>query len=144
MRIEEIEPGTIYQALDLLGQNWGETGFDFTLQPDLSLYERMADAGLLIALGAFEGDALVGYSTAFCSPHHFNPDIVFCHSDALFVLPEHRAGGAGARLIVATETAAKARGAHRICWHTRAGTSLAAVLERRGYRPADIIVTRSL
>ena len=53
-------------------------------------------------------------------------------------------GTVAARLIAAAEAEAKRRGASRFCWHTRAGTGMAAMLERRGYRPADVVVFKEI
>ncbi len=129
---------------DLVRKNWAETGFDFELAPSRELYVRVQESGVLFALGAFEGDRIAGYSTAFVYPHHFNPAILHCSSDALFVDPAYRQSAMPGRLILATEAMARQRGAHRITWHTRAGTRLAAMFEKRGYLPADVCMMKEL
>lgn len=146
MRVIEVQIAEyIDEVVALLRDNWDETGFDFPLEPDVSAYVHLQSLGAVFALAAFEAEQIIGYSTAFIAPHHFNPDVVMCHTDALFVAKAHRGGSAGARLIAATEDVARARGAHRICWHTRAGTALADVLSRRpGYRAADVVVVKEL
>lgn len=146
MRIVEVNPAEHIDSVHaLLRENWDETGFDFDLQPDAEAYRRAAAAGVLFALAAYDGDQVVGYSTAFVTPHHFNPSLIVAHTDALFVSKPYRAGTAGGRLLAETERVAKARGAHRICWHTRAGTTLADTLARRpGYTPVDVIVQKEL
>ena len=62
----------------------------------------------------------------------------------MFVAPEYRKTGAAARLILATEREAAARGANRMLWHTRAGTPLAAAMLKRGYTPADTVVMKRI
>jgi GNAT superfamily N-acetyltransferase len=52
---------------------------------------------------------MVGYSSALISPHTYNPSIVCCNSDALFVRREWRPRGVGARLILETERVAEGR-----------------------------------
>ena len=145
MSVREVQ---IVDYLDLvqplLKANWDETGFDFEFAPEFDKYIKAQEVGYVIALGAFEGEELIGYSTAFMYPHHFNPAIIMCATDALYVAPEHRNGTVGARLIIETEKLAKERGANMISWHTRAGTPLAEVMTKRGYTPADTIVMRSL
>lgn len=128
----------------LLAMNWEETGFDMLLDPQWRMMDEYQQAGAMFALGAFDGDKIVGYSSAFLTPHTFNGSLYCCHSDALYVLPEYRAAMIGARLIIETELTAKARGANRMLWHTRAGTTLAEVLEKRGYIPADIVVMKEI
>lgn len=145
LAIREIKAAEyIGKVQHLLAENWAETGFDFDLRPDVEMMRRLQDADLLFVLGAFDGDDLVGYSSALISPHTYNPAVVCCHSDALFVLRAWRKTSAGARLIAETERVAGEKGASRMLWHTRAGTSLAAALERRGYAPADVIVMKEI
>jgi GNAT superfamily N-acetyltransferase len=143
--IREIEAADhIDGVMDMLRENWAETGFDFELRPNVDLVRLLQQRGVMFVLVAFDGEQLVGYSSAVLGPHVFNPDILTCESSALFVLPAWRKTSAGARLIAATEQAAKARGANRMLWHTRAGTPLAATLERRGYQPADVTVMKGI
>jgi len=137
------------EALPLMHANWAETGFDFPFAPSRERYVRQQAAGFMFAIGAFapEGIAerLVGYSTAIVVAHPFNPDAVhYCCTDALFVQPEHRGSILAGRLLLATEREAKQRGATWISWHTRAGTPFAAMLERHGYAPGDVVVFKEL
>lgn len=134
----------IGQVQYLLAENWAETGFDFDLCPDVAMMQRLQDAGVLFFLAAFDEAEIIGYSSAMIAPHTYNPAIVCCSSDALFVTKRWRPTSAGARLIIETERVAKRRGAVRMLWHTRAGTPLSSVLERRGYQPADIIVMKEI
>lgn len=143
--IREIQAADhIGKVQKLLAENWAETGFDFDLCPDGAMMQRLQDADLLFVLGAFDDDVLVGYSSALITPHTYNPSIVCCNSDALFVRRAWRPRGVGARLILETERVAAEKGASRMLWHTRAGTPLAAALERRGYQPADVIVMKEI
>lgn len=124
----------------LIAANWAETGFDFDLEPNWMGYQALQDAGIVFAVAAFDGERIVGYSTACVIPHTFNPAVVFCSSDALFVAPEYRKCSAGFKLIRETERIGAARGAKRMTWHTRAGTPLARSFEKRGYASADVIM----
>lgn len=125
-------------------RNWSETGCDFPFDPDMARYQALIDAGVMVALGAFNGDQIVGYSTFFVSPHTFNPAVVCALTEALFVAPEYRKSSAAFKLIAATEKAAQARGCHVMYWHTAAGTRLPETLARRGYRQADIVMEKEL
>lgn len=143
--IREIQAAEyIGKVQHLLTENWAETGFDFDLRPDVAMIRRLQDMGLLFVLGAFDGGELVGYSSAMVAPHTYNPAIICCNSDALFVRRAWRKTSAGARLIAETERVAAEKGACRMLWHTRAGTPLAAALARRGYQPADVIVMKEI
>lgn len=143
--IREIQAAEhIGKVQHLLAENWAETGFDFDLRPDVEMMRRLQDADLMFVLAAFDGDEMVGYSSAMVAPHTYNPALIFCNSDALFVRRAWRPRGVGARLIIETERVAAERGAVRMLWHTRAGTPLAGALERRGYQPADVIVMKEI
>lgn len=145
MRIEEVRISDYADpARDLLRANWAETGFDFDFAPDFDAYQRLQDEGLIFALVAFDGESVVGYSTAAITRHLFNPDVIVCNSDALFVEPTRRAGTLPGRLVLATEALARERGASRMLWHTRAGTPFADMLMLRGYVPADVVVMMEL
>ncbi len=136
--------GWIARAEPLMRANWAETGFDFDFAPDVGAYQRMHDAGLMFAIAALDGEDLIGYCTAVVGAHLFNPAVLVASHDALFVARKWRGGTVAARLIAAAEAEAKRRGASRFCWHTRAGTGMAAMLERRGYRPADVVVFKEI
>lgn len=128
----------------LLAANWAETGFDFEFRPDVAAYQRLYDAGMCFAVGAFEGDEVLGYCTVTVVPHPHNPAVVVASNDALYVRPDHRRGLLAGRLIVTAEREARARGARRFTWHTRAGTDLAQVMQRHGYTPVDVVVMKEL
>lgn len=145
MRIEvrEVKIADHIEAVQaLIAANWAETGFDFPLAIDWARYCTLQDAGVAFAVAALDGEQIVGYSTAFLTRQIFNPSVVACMSDALFVAPEYRKCSAAFKLIKATERIGEARGAHRMMWCTRAGTSFAKVLARRGYAEADVVMTR--
>lgn len=145
LAIKEIDlVERLESMMDLFRLNWAETGFDFDMKPNVDLLRALQADGCMFVLGAFDGDMIIGYCSATVCPHIYSTEIVCCASDALFVLPEYRKTSAGARLIVATERAGATRGANRMLWHTRAGTSLSAVLEKRGYVPADIVVMKGI
>lgn len=130
-------------CLDLMQRNWDETGFDFELRPDFDRYAQLQAAGLTFALAARAEGEIVGYCSVTMVSHPFNPAVICAANDTLFVAPEHRGLTAG-RLIKAAEDEARRRGAHRMLWHTRAGTPLAAVLQRHGYTAVDVVVMKGL
>lgn len=143
-RIELVNPAEYMPAVvQLMRDNWAETGFDFEFNPSIEAYQRLYDAGLMFALAAFDGDEVIGYCAMTVMGHLHNPDVTFASNDALYVRPDHR-GITSVRLIQAAEAEAKQRGASRFLWHTRAGTPMAAMLERRGYKPVDITVMKEL
>ena len=144
IRIELVDPAKYMSSIkELMNENWAETGFDFEFNPSVEMYQKAVDAGVMFALAAIDGEQIVGYCTMLVGPHMHNQDIIAASNDALYVTKAYR-GMTSARLIKAAEEEAKRRGAIRVMWHTRAGTGLAAMLERRGYSPADVIVMKGL
>lgn len=128
----------------LLEQNWAETGFGFPFAPSVEAYQRLYEAGVSFCVLAEEDGEPVGYCCVMVAPHPHNPDVIFGANDALFVAPSHRGRSTAARLIRAAEEEARRRGASHFTWHCRAGTPLAATLERHGYTPADVVMLKGL
>lgn len=130
--------------MDMLRENWAETGFDFELAPDVEMIDQLQAMRVLFVLGAFANDTLVGYSSAMVNGHTYNRNVIMCNTDALFVRKAWRPSSVGARLVLATEKLAAERGATHMLWHTRAGTPFADTLQKRGYEAADIIVMKRI
>ena len=130
--------------MPLLRMNWAETGFGFDFAPDVARIDQLQKLGAMFVLGAFDGDEVVGYCSAMVWPHHFNPAIICCNSDALFIREDHRCTSLAFRLVKETERIAKERGAVLQLWHTRAGTKFSNMLAKRGYEPADITVMKRI
>ena len=106
------------------------------------LYQALAQAGSLLFAGAFDYGEIVGYCSAFLSPHlHY--DCLMCQHDALFLLPQYRVGRAGLRLVSAIEREAARRGAAYMAWHAKPGSSFDGILARRG-RCEDKVYLRQL
>lgn len=144
----EVREASLTQNIDnmmaLMQENWEETGFDFPFNPHVDRFKALEAAGLLIAIGAFDGDKVVGYSLASVGPHDFNPLTIMCTSVALFVPKRLRKSTVGARLMLVTERVARERGATRMLWHTRADTRLGESLSKRGYVNCDVVMMKGL
>lgn len=67
-------------------------------RPDRSQYEAMERAGVLHVLGVFDGDKLVGFLSYLLTPMaHFSA--CAATTESLFLLPSHRHGLLGVKLI---------------------------------------------
>jgi GNAT superfamily N-acetyltransferase len=143
VRISIVQPiEYMHKIVSLMRDNWDETGFDFEFNPSAEAYQKVVDCNAMFVIAALDGDDVIGYCTMIISPHLHNPDVIVASNDALFVAKPYRNGMTSGRLIKAAEDEAKRRGASKVLWHTRAGTSFAAMLERRGYQPSDIVVMK--
>ena len=139
------------QATDLAMDHWREvaqaTGVP---EPDINpvLVQGLEQAGCLLTLGAFHGDALVGYSINVIGPTFDFQHLRVCQNEGIFAAKAHR-GKLGLGLIRETVLAAQRRGAHRVTFHAYIGTGADALLSRlrvagKQFQAYDIIYTMEL
>ena len=135
--IREINPLEYFDKIsDMLADHWGEVGFDFELDLNRDLYQALYEADLLITLGAFDGDELIGYASAFIGPHLMSRKVVQCEVNAVFVKPEHR-GAISGQIIREINRFALARGANRISWLLHPDCEFASALLSRGQKVTE-------
>ncbi|HEY5993341.1 MAG TPA: GNAT family N-acetyltransferase, partial [Gallionellaceae bacterium] len=101
-------------------------------------------SGALLALVAYAGDEITGYSINFVGPHLHYSGLRYAHNDALYVAPEHRGGRLGLRLIRETERLAKEKGARMMMWHAKPDTALEQLIPRLGCGVHEIIYSKEL
>lgn len=152
MAIREIEIRSYFSneenlaAFDVLVEvNRAEVEGHFASKVDanLAVYADLQDSGVMVFLGAFDGDALVGYAGAFFAPNlHYG--YLMAVNDAIFVLPEYRKKGYGIRLIREMERVAKDRGAKFMVWQAKMDSPLNKVLPRLGCRAEEINYVKEL
>jgi predicted GNAT superfamily acetyltransferase len=114
------------------------------LDPSWDHYYALEEQGMLLVLGVFVDQVLVGYSVNFFDGHLHHQQSQVCYNDLLFVDPSHRRGRLGLRLVHATEDAARQRGACLILWQAKPHTALDTLLLRQGYGVQDIIYSKAL
>jgi predicted GNAT superfamily acetyltransferase len=101
--------------------------------------------GVLIGIGAFDGDQMIGYSVSVLVRNHLHySGLCYLQNDVVFVTAKRRHGSVGMKLIKATEEAARENGAKLVMWHAKAGSALHAVLPRLGYRIQDILFSKQV
>jgi GNAT superfamily N-acetyltransferase len=129
-------------AGQLFEDHWQEIALNkgvMTLSPNWKSYYELEERGQLVALAAWFGDELVGYSVSFVFPHSHYSQVSVMQNDVLFVDKAHRKGGLGLRLIAETENIAAERGCQVVLFHSKKDTTLGKILDRRGYGIQDII-----
>lgn len=132
---------------DLLEAHYDELATDklrMVLAPDLARYQAIDDQGLLLSLGMFDDEEMVGYSVGIVTTSMHYSALTFYQNDVLFLAKDHRNAGAGKKLIDDTEAAAKARGAGMVLWHAKPDTPLFFLLSHLGYLTQDVIFGRAL
>jgi GNAT superfamily N-acetyltransferase len=112
-------------------------------EPDRKGYDALVRAGLMVALGAFAGERLVGVATVLFSPVLHAGMEYIAVTETLFVAKAHRAGGLGLRLLRAAEAVAAEHGAKGLYVSAPTGGVLERVLPRRGYRETNKVFYRS-
>lgn len=135
------------RAEGLFAEHWQEIALSkhlMVLKPDSARYMAMEQAGMLLALGLWRGDELVGYSVNFIMQHLHYADLCVASNDLVFVAAQHRNSRAGLMLIRETERHCKERGVQMLTWHAKQDTPLAHLMPRIGYGVQDIIFSREL
>lgn len=130
---------------ELLRSHWDEIAREkdlMVLDPAWDRYLSLEQSGVLLSLGAYEDDTLVGYSVGLVVPHLHYQGLVYYQNDVLFVAPSHRRSRLGIDLIERTEAEAALRGARWHAWHAKKDSALDQLLSRRGYAVHDIIYAR--
>ena len=133
-RIETFEPREWYDAIEALGAlHKAEVEADVTPLPPVAhrgIYDTLHEAGMLVPVGVFDGDAMVGYAIATISPNpHY--DTITAQHDVFFLHPDYRKPRLALRMIEALEAECKARGATLFCWHTPIGGSFEKLVRLR-------------
>jgi GNAT superfamily N-acetyltransferase len=114
------------------------------LAPNVEAYCALENTRSLLALVAYAGEEIAGYSINFIGAHLHYSGLRYAHNDALFVAPAFRGGRLGVRLMRETERLAKARGARMMMWHAKPGTVLEGMLPRMGYGVQDVIYSKEI
>ena len=136
MRVERIVASDwLERAEGLALDHWREVGEELGLPPPSVSPDHvkvLEQAGALFAIGAIDGDTLVGYSLNVVGPTLNFSMMRVCQNEGLFVDKAHR-GSAALRLIRETEAEAARLSCRRIIWHTYRRTRAEALFERRAY-----------
>lgn len=112
---------------------------------DWTAYVSMEARELVLCLGAFIGEKLVGYSLNFlypAHPHHRN--FAFSQNDLFFVSEPHRGNGIARMLREETKRVAAHRGFKKVFWPVKPGTAMESWLKAKGCKIEDIVFGEDL
>ena len=112
--------------------------------PHLDRYTQLEALSMLVSLGAYLDDQLVGYSVNILGPHMDSQHTMCAHNTMLFLAKAHRKGTLGVKLIRATSTACKVRGAQYMLWRAKPETTLHALLPRLGFEVLETVFSEVL
>lgn len=134
-------------AQEMFVEHWDEIALNkrvMKLKVDEDRYKALEATGSMLILGAYDGEALIGYSVNFMINHLHYADLKICSNDVLFIKKEYRQGRLGLMMIAETERQAKEMGAELILWHAKKDTALEAIMPKIGYGIQDIIFSKEL
>lgn len=107
-----------------------------TLDLDWPIFERLEDAGLLLSLGLWYGNRLIGYTISVLTPDLLHAGKTHGQVQAVYLQPKHRNTTVAKLVLDATELVAESRGASAFFWLAPRGGPLERLLERRdGTKP---------
>lgn len=108
------------------------------------MYRHLETAGMLHAIGAFQGDELVGFVCVLVSvlPHYGR---TVATSESLFVTAPARSTGAGMRLLRNAEDVAREHGASAFLLSAPVDSQLEKVMRgTHSYRPSNSVFVKEL
>ena len=145
VEVREITTAEVVARPELMQAHWDDICRvkQWPCAPDVPRFEMLEQAGVLLMLGVFVHGELVGYSINIFA-RHLHYEFMLMQNDALFLLPEHRQGRVGLRLLRETERLARERGAVYMVWHAKPNTALDAMLPKMGYGVQDILYSKEL
>ena len=106
-------------------------------------YEALAAAGALTVICAFVDETIVGFigMLTVLSPHY---GVLISSTESLYVLPDHRKGGACQKLLSAASDAARERGAVALVVSAPLNGVLDKVLPHWGFAETYRFYTKAL
>ena len=143
---EELVSELWDELMPLLEDHWREIAHyqDILLEPDVAGYAAVEKQGMLRCYTARDGDRLIGYAVFFVRPNWHYRASLQASQDVLFLLPEYRQGGAGARLILHAECALSAEGVQVVYHHCKTTNQVGRLLVRLGYELIDEVYGKRL
>src|ERR1019366_2496298 len=107
-------------------------------------YLDFENANALLVVTARAGRKLVGYYVGMILPHlHYQTAGKMLHSDMFFLLKEFRTG-AGAKLLICAQDAARKRGCMKMYLSCKIHSSHTDLFQKMGFTPSDVMHVKML
>ncbi len=134
------------EAAPLLRRHWEEIALNrdtVPLDPDWQAYDRVEAAGLLhITTARNDAGGLVGYAVYFVVPNLHYRSLRVAETDIFWLVPEHRRGLAGLRLLRAAEAHLAALGVNKIVSKVKLHHDTGPLFERLGYTAIERVYAK--
>lgn len=113
---------------------------------DFDTYQDMENRGILHVLSCRKDGTLIGYYIAIVINHHphYKTSGPVSTTDMFYILPEHRTGGCGARLLMMAEKTLRERGVHKAFISVKLKMDHSALLEKLGWTATDKVFAKIL
>lgn len=112
--------------------------------PDWLRYQALHQSDALIALGAFDGETLVGYVLAIVAPSLTYSETLCCEVTAVYVHPDSRKHGHFMGLLGTLKREAERRGCDWLFMHAKVGSRLATLLPDLDFKAEEVVYRRML
>jgi GNAT superfamily N-acetyltransferase len=114
------------------------------INPNIDLYIKLNEAGVLTTLVAFDDDSLIGFANFIMSPNlHYSTTTAV--TESFFVKEDYRKTGAGMFLLKEMERLAKEKGAIAFLVSAPTDSKLSAVMDKnKAYKETNKVFFRSL
>ena len=141
---EDFSDAFYEEVYPLFEKHWEEIASDkdkIPLSPDYDKYYLLQDHELLKIVTCREESTheLVGYTFSILSTHLHYKETMVAENDLIFVLPEHRHGWLGYRLIKETEKILKQAGCVVLQMRVKTTNDFGKVVERLGYQHSETL-----
>ena len=131
----------------LFEQHWKEVAvYDETIKLalDVDMYEILEDAGKFITIVAEENSIPVGYIIFILARHPHYVNNIVAQNDAVFLLPEYRAGKNAINLFKFAEETLKNFNVDIIATHVKPKVDFSRLLKFLGYEEQEVVYTKRL
>lgn len=114
------------------------------LKPRWDMYTALEAAGCFVVLTARDDGKLVGYNAFFIAPNMHYADFMVAQCDVFYLDESYRRGATALRFLRFTESALKAAGAQKLCYHCKLTNNLAPILHRMQYGDEEVMCAKLL
>jgi L-amino acid N-acyltransferase YncA len=127
--------------------HWKEVALDhdaIPLDPDLELYDHLAESGMLHVLVARDEGRIIGYHLSIVKPHLHYRTSLHAQTDVYYIDPAYRKGMTGVRLFKEAERTLVARGVKKMITGTKMSLDMGKIFERLGWRETERTYTKCI
>jgi hypothetical protein len=131
----------LQEMLPLWQRHHDETAMykEFPLNPDIEMYAKSSEIGLLKIYTVRNSGKLIGYQVFFVMRHPHSRDLLQATQDIIFIDREHRRGLNGYKFLKYCSDDLIKNGVQAVFQHISADHDFGAILRRMGYKICDLV-----